>query len=167
MQIYMTLFIAALFYALTPGILITLPPKGSKMVVALTHAVVFAVVYGLVHKAVSLMLYPEGFAESSDPAFQACIASGGIWSPQDDISSPPIPAKCIQTEGFNDMLVMASKCAKTAGAAWRKEIPAQPVMTPAVPGYCELSAASCAAARGTWNPRTSTCINVPSAPLLK
>ena len=34
----------ALFYLLTPGILVTLPPGGSKQTVALTHAVVFAVV---------------------------------------------------------------------------------------------------------------------------
>ena len=49
----MSLFVAALFYVLTPGILVSLPPKGSKMVVALTHAVVFAVVYALVHKMVA------------------------------------------------------------------------------------------------------------------
>ena len=49
----MSLFVAALFYVLTPGILVSLPPRGSKMVVALTHAVVFAVVYALAHKMVS------------------------------------------------------------------------------------------------------------------
>jgi len=49
----MSLFVVALFYVLTPGILVSLPPKGSKMVVALTHAVVFAIVYSLVHKMVA------------------------------------------------------------------------------------------------------------------
>ena len=48
----MSLFVVALFYVLTPGILVSLPPKGGKMVVALTHAVVFAIVYSLVHKMV-------------------------------------------------------------------------------------------------------------------
>lgn len=57
----MTLFVAALFYVLTPGILVTLPSKGSKMVVAATHALIFAVVFGLVHKSVWHFLYPEGF----------------------------------------------------------------------------------------------------------
>jgi len=41
---------ALLFYILTPGILLSLPPGGSKMVVAATHAVVFAIVHILLHK---------------------------------------------------------------------------------------------------------------------
>jgi len=61
MQLLMTLFVAALFYVLTPGILVTLPSKGSKAMVALTHALIFAVVFGLVHKSVWHFLYPEGF----------------------------------------------------------------------------------------------------------
>ena len=40
---------ALLFFILTPGILLSLPPGGSKMVVAATHAVVFAVVHKLLH----------------------------------------------------------------------------------------------------------------------
>jgi len=63
MQVLMTLFVAALFYVLTPGILVTLPKGGSKMLVAATHAVVFAVVYGLINKSVSRYLY-EGFADA-------------------------------------------------------------------------------------------------------
>ena len=61
MHLLMTLFVAALFYVLTPGILVTLPNKGSKMTVAAVHALVFAVVFGLVHKSVWHFLYPEGF----------------------------------------------------------------------------------------------------------
>lgn len=61
MQLLMTLFVAALFYVLTPGILLTLPKGGSKAMVAATHALVFAVVFGLVHKSVWHFLYPEGF----------------------------------------------------------------------------------------------------------
>jgi hypothetical protein len=61
MQLLMTLFVAALFYVLTPGILVTLPKGSSKMVVAATHALIFAVVFGLVHKSVWHFLYPEGF----------------------------------------------------------------------------------------------------------
>jgi len=57
----MSLFVAALFFVLTPGIVLSLPPKGSKVVVALTHALVFAVIYGLTHKLVYQYLY-EGFA---------------------------------------------------------------------------------------------------------
>lgn len=39
---------ALLFFVLTPGVLLSLPPGGSLYVVAATHAVVFA----LVHKFV-------------------------------------------------------------------------------------------------------------------
>jgi hypothetical protein len=53
----MSLYVAALFFVLTPGVLVSLPPGGKKMTVALTHAVVFAVVYQLTHKTVYRMLY--------------------------------------------------------------------------------------------------------------
>ena len=36
-----------LFFLLTPGVLITLPPNGSKLVVGLVHAVVYAIVWSL------------------------------------------------------------------------------------------------------------------------
>jgi hypothetical protein len=42
---------AALFVALTPGVLVRLPPGGSQLVVAATHAVVFVLVWGLVWKS--------------------------------------------------------------------------------------------------------------------
>jgi|LauGreDrversion2_3_1035106.scaffolds.fasta_scaffold00212_2 hypothetical protein len=61
MYLWMSLFTAVLFFVLTPGVLLRLPPGGSKLAVAAVHAVVFAVVYGLVHKTVLQMLYPEGF----------------------------------------------------------------------------------------------------------
>lgn len=66
----MTLFVAALFYVLTPGILLTLPKGGSKMMVAATHALVFAVVFSLVHKSVFHYLYPEGFVAKKEPHSQ-------------------------------------------------------------------------------------------------
>ena len=61
MYLWMSLFVAVLFFVLTPGVLLRLPPGGSKLTVAAFHAVVFAVVYGLVSKTVMTMLYPEGF----------------------------------------------------------------------------------------------------------
>lgn len=47
MNVYMSLYLALLFVALTPGVLLSLPPGGSKLVVAATHGVVFALVYCL------------------------------------------------------------------------------------------------------------------------
>jgi len=49
---YMSLYAAVLFFVLTPGILVSLPPGGSRTTVALTHAVVFALVWSLTHKMV-------------------------------------------------------------------------------------------------------------------
>lgn len=36
---------AVLFFLLTPGILVSLPPGGGKFAVAATHAIVFALVH--------------------------------------------------------------------------------------------------------------------------
>jgi hypothetical protein len=47
-----TIKTALLFFVLVPGVLVSLPPKGSKLVVAAFHAVVFAVVYHFTHKLV-------------------------------------------------------------------------------------------------------------------
>jgi hypothetical protein len=52
MHLFMFLFVAVLFFVLTPGIVLSLPPKGSKTVVALTHAIVFALIWTLIHKTV-------------------------------------------------------------------------------------------------------------------
>ena len=64
MYALMFVFTALLFFVLTPGILLSLPPKGSKIVVAATHAIVFAVVYSLTHKLVYSYLY-EGFVPTT------------------------------------------------------------------------------------------------------
>lgn len=52
MGIVMFLYAFLLFFVLTPGILLSLPPKGSKIVVALTHAFVFALVWHFTCKIV-------------------------------------------------------------------------------------------------------------------
>ena len=52
----MFLFLALLAYLLSPGILVSLPPGGSKMTVAATHAVVLAGVYALSHAVVYNMV---------------------------------------------------------------------------------------------------------------
>ena len=47
MDFLLFLLTFVLFFLLTPGVLITLPPKGSKLVVGLVHAVVYAIVWSL------------------------------------------------------------------------------------------------------------------------
>jgi hypothetical protein len=88
-QLYMSLFVAALFFVLTPGILLRLPSGGSKMTVAATHAVVFALVYHLTNKMVSNYFYgSEGFFTEMKPVNQGkgnpkygTTASGNAKSP--------------------------------------------------------------------------------------
>lgn len=60
----MSVFTALLFIALTPGVLLTLPSKtSSKIVVAVVHGLIFALIYHFTHKAVWEVLHKyEGFA---------------------------------------------------------------------------------------------------------
>lgn len=52
MNWFVTAYAALLFFVLTPGILLSLPPGGSKMTVAAVHAVVFALLFHFTHKIV-------------------------------------------------------------------------------------------------------------------
>jgi hypothetical protein len=52
MMMWMGLYAAALFFVLTPGVVLSLPPGGSKLTVAGVHAVVFGVVWCLTNKLV-------------------------------------------------------------------------------------------------------------------
>jgi hypothetical protein len=69
MNIVMFVYAFLLFFVLTPGILLSLPPKGSKIVVALTHALVFALVWHFTNKLVwrSTQGLFEGMDEMSYP----------------------------------------------------------------------------------------------------
>lgn len=49
-------YLVFLFYVLSPNVLLRIPPNGSKHVVALVHAVVFAVVYYYTSGYVGAML---------------------------------------------------------------------------------------------------------------
>ena len=66
----MSLFVAALFVVLTPGVLVTLPSKGSKLTVAVVHGLLFAVVYHLTRKVVSHFLFSNGLSSTRE-AFEA------------------------------------------------------------------------------------------------
>lgn len=65
----MFLFSVALFVILTPDILVSLPLKGNKYIVALVHAIIFAVVWHLTHKAVWHLT--EGFDDAEQVAQNA------------------------------------------------------------------------------------------------
>jgi hypothetical protein len=52
MNAFLFIVLVLLFVALTPNILLSLPPKASKLTVAFTHGLVFAVVWTLIHKPI-------------------------------------------------------------------------------------------------------------------
>jgi len=60
MNLGMLLYLAVLFVALTPGVLLRIPPKSSLLVAAAVHAVVFALVYHFTYKMV-YRFTTEGF----------------------------------------------------------------------------------------------------------
>ena len=49
---FMFSYLVLLFFILSPGVLLSLPPKGGKYLVAFVHALVFAVVFHFTHKIV-------------------------------------------------------------------------------------------------------------------
>jgi len=52
MNVLFLAYIVLLFFVLSPGILLSLPPNSSKTVVAFTHALVFGAIYWITHKFV-------------------------------------------------------------------------------------------------------------------
>ena len=52
MDIGMFVYAALLFFVLSPGILVRIPPNGNKRVVAAVHAVVFGLVWSFSHKLI-------------------------------------------------------------------------------------------------------------------
>lgn len=76
------LYVIVLFVLLTPGILLRLPPKGSPLVVAIVHGVVFAVVMYFTHRMVYRMSV-DGFGYGMD-GFSMCK----------DKTSPGSDGKC-------------------------------------------------------------------------
>ncbi len=53
MNFVLFIILALLFVVLTPGVLVSLPPKSGKLTVALTHGLIFAIVWTLVGKSLS------------------------------------------------------------------------------------------------------------------
>jgi hypothetical protein len=50
MALVMFIVIAVLFAILTPGVALYLPPRSSLLVAAITHGVVFSLVFYFIHK---------------------------------------------------------------------------------------------------------------------
>ena len=74
MRLTSALYLMALFFVLTPGVLLTLPSKGSVYLIALVHAVVFGIVYKLTHKMV-YRYFSEGFLSNTCTTDMDCNRS--------------------------------------------------------------------------------------------
>ena len=57
MKMFMFFYVFLLFVLLTPGILLSLPPKGSKWSMAIVHGLVFALVWCFTNNYVREMSY--------------------------------------------------------------------------------------------------------------
>ena len=55
MNLVLFVVFVALFVALTPSVLLRLPSHGSKIMVAVTHGVIFALVWTIIYKPVMSM----------------------------------------------------------------------------------------------------------------
>jgi hypothetical protein len=66
MSLFISLYIAALFVALTPGILLKIPKGGSKLTVAVVHGLVFTVIYCLTYGFVSRRFLVDGFQNTEE-----------------------------------------------------------------------------------------------------
>lgn len=74
----MLAYLIILFVALVPGVLLRLPPGGSKLTVAAVHGLVFALVWHLTHKMVSRSA--EGFrpCTKEQPCHVGCTSTGSL-----------------------------------------------------------------------------------------
>ena len=91
MHIYMMLFTAALFFVLTPGILLTIPKGGPLWKQALVHGLVFAVICHLAHNSFYTMLYGEGFDAQFNPMYKQC---GLATNPSGGGGETPMTPQC-------------------------------------------------------------------------
>jgi len=108
MHLLSTIFSALLFSAFVPGILFSIPPKGSKYLVLFTHATIFALVYHFAHKAI-FHVAQEGFIEGGWWGVPSCRSTSPVWSPGVPNCSPskvvcddkricPSPGVCFNTQ---------------------------------------------------------------------
>jgi hypothetical protein len=91
-----SLYVAFLFFILTPAILVRLPPKAGKFTVAGFHAVVFALILHFTGKTVhnfskSIEGFQEGVGTGRAAPMTACTA-GNSCGNFTDLSGNPYPS---------------------------------------------------------------------------
>lgn len=71
MTLLLFIYALALFFVLTPNVLVKLPMKGSKYVVAAVHALIFALIWVLTYRFVAPSTRSEGMTPSTTPSTNA------------------------------------------------------------------------------------------------
>ena len=98
MNILHFIYIVFLFFVLTPAILVRLPPKANKWIVALVHGIVFAVIFSLTnHFVLSFSRKLEGYTDMSDNITSEQIAdvSNNVLNVDNQFQTP-LPTATIQ-----------------------------------------------------------------------
>ena len=83
MNIFASLYLAVLFVAFVPGVLITLPGGGKRMVVLAVHALLFTVTWSFTNKMVSDMTRGMGMTEGFQKAPRASMAAKNVRATMD------------------------------------------------------------------------------------
>lgn len=81
------IFVAVMFFILTPGIVVRLPPKGSLKVVALVHSLIFAFIVGMFCRMIDSLdkkRYKHSKKESFATPRAACLEKDGKWNAMND-----------------------------------------------------------------------------------
>lgn len=114
MNALMYLYIAVLFFVLTPGVLTKMPAVKSLYKVAVLHALLFTVIYYMTHKYV-WRLTTEGFI-SYDPSMAAVTNRGEAKAPDRDrsefmkASDDYLPPGAAMKTSGNSPIAMANSC---------------------------------------------------------
>lgn len=118
MQLLFSIYLAVLFFILTPAVMLRLPKKGDKYTVAAVHALVFAIILHFSAKIVmNFSRKYEGFREGATSQAAklaalkaACDASGGTWNATTtkcEVANTGTKGNCALTgTGFNGIKVM-------------------------------------------------------------
>ncbi len=93
MHSYIGIYITALFIALTPGIIMTLPKGGSKIKVAITHGLLFAALMYFTYVPVSRILHSmESFQSGGNPAIPLPTGTPPEMPMPGGVPAMPMPA---------------------------------------------------------------------------
>ena len=103
MNAYFAAYMAILFFLLSPGVLLRLPARGSRLVVAVTHGLVFVAALYLTKNVVLRLLYGMG-----------CMYEGFQDMPPQEMKQPQPDMAAVEAQANQPMPEMAQPAEKIA-----------------------------------------------------